>query len=33
MDFARKDFPSAWSDALKASVRGELLALFERVAR
>ena len=30
LDFARKDFPSAWSDALKASVRGELLQLFER---
>jgi ribonuclease P protein component len=32
MDFARKDFPSAWSEALKASVRAELLALFEKVA-
>jgi ribonuclease P protein component len=32
MDFARKDFPSAWSDPLKAAVRGELLQLFERVA-
>ena len=32
MDFARKEFPSAWSDALKAAVRGELLQLFERVA-
>jgi ribonuclease P protein component len=31
MDFARKEFPSAWSDALKAAVRGELLQLFERV--
>lgn len=31
MDFARKEFPSAWSEALKASVRSELLALFERV--
>ncbi|MDB5913380.1 MAG: ribonuclease family protein [Ramlibacter sp.] len=31
-DFARKEFPSAWSDALKAVVRGELLQLFERVA-
>jgi hypothetical protein len=30
MDFARKEFPSAWSDALKAAVRGELLQLFER---
>ena len=29
-DFARKQFPSAWSDALKAAVRGELLQLFER---
>ena len=33
LDFARKDYPSAWSDALKASVRGELLQLFEKVAR
>src|SRR4051812_38734519 len=33
MDFARKDFPSAWSDALKESVRAELLQLFERVTR
>jgi ribonuclease P protein component len=33
MDFARKDFPSAWSEPLKASVRGELLQLFEKVAR
>jgi ribonuclease P protein component len=32
MDFARAEFPSAWSDALKASVRRELLQLFERVA-
>jgi ribonuclease P protein component len=32
MDFARKEFPSAWSDALKTAVRGELLQLFERVA-
>jgi len=32
MEFARKDFPSAWSDTLKASVRGELLQLFERAA-
>ena len=31
-EFARKDFPSAWSDALKASVRGELLQLFGKVA-
>ena len=30
MEFARKEFASAWSDALKASVRGELLQLFER---
>ena len=30
MEFARKDFPSAWSEPLKASVRGELLQLFER---
>ena len=29
-EFARKEFPSAWSDALKAAVRGELVALFER---
>jgi ribonuclease P protein component len=27
-DFARAQFPSAWSDALKASVRAELLQLF-----
>jgi ribonuclease P protein component len=32
MDFARTQFPSAWSDALKASVRGELLQLFAKVA-
>jgi len=32
MDFARKDFPSAWSDALKAAVRGELMQLFDRAA-
>ena len=32
MDFARADYPSAWSDALKAVVRAELLQLFERVA-
>lgn len=31
-EFARKEFPSAWSDALKSSVRGELLQLFEKVA-
>jgi len=30
MDFARKEFPSAWSDALKAAVRGELQQLFEK---
>ena len=29
-EFARAQFPSAWSDALKASVRGELLQLFEQ---
>jgi ribonuclease P protein component len=29
-EFARAQFPSAWSDALKASVRGELLQLFEK---
>jgi ribonuclease P protein component len=29
-EFARKEFPSAWSDALKAAVRGELVQLFER---
>jgi ribonuclease P protein component len=32
MDFARAQFPSAWSDALKASVRGELLQLFQKAA-
>ena len=32
MDFARKEFPSAWSDALKTVVRGELQALFDKVA-
>jgi ribonuclease P protein component len=32
MDFARAEFPSAWSEALKASVKGELLKLFEKVA-
>jgi ribonuclease P protein component len=30
MAFDRKAFVSAWSDALKAEVRGELLQLFER---
>jgi ribonuclease P protein component len=29
-EFARAQFPSAWSDALKAAVRGELLKLFEQ---
>jgi ribonuclease P protein component len=33
MDFARKDFPSAWSEALRLAVRGELLQLFEKAAR
>ena len=28
--FPREQFPSAWSDPLKAAVRGELLQLFER---
>jgi ribonuclease P protein component len=32
LDFARKDFPSAWSDALKLAVRSELRQLFERAA-
>jgi ribonuclease P protein component len=32
-DFARAQFPSAWSDALKAAVHGELLQLFERAAQ
>ena len=32
LEFARKDFVSAWSEPLKASVRGELLQLFERAA-
>ena len=32
MEFARAEFTSAWSDALKQSVRGELLQLFERAA-
>lgn len=31
-EFARAEFPSAWSQALKASVRGELHKLFERAA-
>jgi ribonuclease P protein component len=30
MEFARADYPSAWSDALKEVVRGELQQLFER---
>ena len=30
MDFPRAQFPSAWSDALHDSVRGELLQLFEQ---
>ena len=29
-EFARAQFPSAWSEALKASVRGELQRLFEQ---
>lgn len=33
MDFARKEFPSAWSEALKANVRAELLQLFAKVAQ
>lgn len=32
-DFARATFPSAWSDALKAAVRGELHKLFEQAAK
>lgn len=28
--FGREEFPSAWSDALKKAVRGELLQLFQR---
>jgi ribonuclease P protein component len=32
-DFARATFPSAWSDALKVTVRSELQQLFERAAR
>ena len=31
MEFARKEYPSAWSDALKVAVRGELQQLFERM--
>jgi ribonuclease P protein component len=31
-DFARAQFPSAWSDALNSVVRGELLQLFDKVA-
>jgi ribonuclease P protein component len=30
LEFARKEYASAWSEPLKASVRGELLQLFER---
>ncbi|HEY8357097.1 MAG TPA: ribonuclease P protein component [Ramlibacter sp.] len=30
-DFARAQFPSAWSDALKASVRAELQQLFAQM--
>jgi len=33
MEFARKEFTSAWSEPLKASVRGELLQLFEKALR
>lgn len=33
MDFARKEFPSAWSEALKVVVRAELQQLFEKSAR
>jgi ribonuclease P protein component len=32
LEFARKEYVSAWSEPLKASVRGELLQLFERAA-
>ena len=32
-EFARKAFPSAWSDALKAAVRAELQQLFETARR
>ena len=31
-EFARAQFPSAWSEALKAAVRGELQQLFARAA-
>ncbi len=31
-EFARAEFPSAWSQALKTRVRGELQQLFERAA-
>jgi ribonuclease P protein component len=30
LDFARAQFPSAWSEALKAAVRGELQQLFAK---
>lgn len=30
--FTRDEFKSAWSDALKQAVRGELLRLFEQAA-
>jgi ribonuclease P protein component len=33
MDFARAEFPSAWSEPLKKAVRSELLKLFERAPR
>jgi ribonuclease P protein component len=33
MEFARKDFPSAWSEALKVAVRTELQQLFDKVAQ
>ena len=32
-DFARKDYPSAWSEALSVAVRGELQKLFEAAKR
>lgn len=32
-EFARTQYPSAWSDALKVAVRAELHQLFERAAR
>jgi ribonuclease P protein component len=32
-DFARAQFPSAWSEALKASVRSELQQLFQKAAQ